>query len=127
MPLLAKKIIDMGKRAGNKSINLKGYMVGNAVTSDAIDGNGQVEFAHGLGFIDPPTYHKLEVTCKGNYWNATPGERVGPACWGYPLSQHTYGGQIVYCRSIPPGLSPQVYPVNGPSRSLMVLACHSIF
>ena len=51
-------------------------MVGNAVTDDATDGNGQIEFAYGMGLIDPPTYRKLGQACSGSYWNATPGGRI---------------------------------------------------
>ena len=52
----------------------QGYMVGNPVTDDAIDGNGQVEFAYGMGLIDPVTYRELNKACHGNYWNATQGK-----------------------------------------------------
>jgi len=44
--------------------NLAGYVVGNAVTDDLYDGVGQVEFAYGLGLIDPLTYHRVKQICK---------------------------------------------------------------
>lgn len=44
--------------------NLVGYVVGNGVTDDVYDGSGQVEFAFGLGLIDPQTYKAVKHTCK---------------------------------------------------------------
>ena len=52
-------------------------MVGNPVTDDVIDGNGQIEFAYGMGLIDPVTFGDLSRACHGNYWNATPGKSAG--------------------------------------------------
>ena len=49
-------------------------MVGNPVTDDVIDGNGQIEFAYGMGLIDPVTFGDLSRACHGNYWNATQGK-----------------------------------------------------
>ena len=59
-------------------INLVGYMIGNAVTNDAFDGNGQVEFAYGMGLIAPPLQEALQADCQGSYWNATRGEGDRP-------------------------------------------------
>ena len=45
MPKLARKILDMNKVKGSIShaqFNLKGYLVGNPVTDDVIEGNTQV-------------------------------------------------------------------------------------
>lgn len=44
--------------------NLVGYIVGNAVTDDEFDGNGQVDFAYGMGLIDPATYKSTRSICK---------------------------------------------------------------
>ena len=53
-----------GLHGAEERYNLAGYIVGNAVTDDIYDGIGQVEFAFGLGLIDPQTYHYVKQTCK---------------------------------------------------------------
>mmetsp|Transcript_26433 Transcript_26433/g.57660 ORF Transcript_26433/g.57660 Transcript_26433/m.57660 type:complete len:507 (+) Transcript_26433:49-1569(+) len=74
VPLLAQRIYRGLKSEGaGTSINLKGYMTGNGVADDEFDGNGQVEFAFGMGLMDPDTHLQLSSLCGGNYWNATPG------------------------------------------------------
>ena len=45
-------------------VNLVGYMVGNGVTDDFYDSRGQVDFAWGLGLLDPITYHHLQRSCQ---------------------------------------------------------------
>jgi len=76
VPLLARKVMDHNARTGTPSsevLHLRGYAVGNGVADDAADGNGQPEFAYGMGLMDPPTHARLQEVCAGNYWNATPG------------------------------------------------------
>ncbi|KAG1672516.1 hypothetical protein FOA52_002825 [Chlamydomonas sp. UWO 241] len=62
-----------GTGDGWAHIHLQGYMLGNGVTDDMAELNGQVEFAYGMGFIDPTTYEGLVAACQGSYWNAPHG------------------------------------------------------
>jgi len=40
---------------------IQGYMVGNGVTDDEIDGNALVPFAHGMGLISDKLYEVKEL------------------------------------------------------------------
>ncbi len=76
MPLLARKILDMQEKKDKRGpVNLKGYMVGNAVTDDVIESNGQIEFAYGMGLIDPTMYSRLKKDCPSGFWNPKQGGR----------------------------------------------------
>jgi hypothetical protein len=50
--------------SSSKPYNLAGYIVGNAVTDDATDSRGQVEYAYGLGLVDPLTYKATLDKCE---------------------------------------------------------------
>lgn len=52
-------------------INLKGYLVGNGCTDEAIDGDAFPSFAAGKSLISKDLYRRLEVACGGSYWNRT--------------------------------------------------------
>ncbi|GAX75400.1 hypothetical protein CEUSTIGMA_g2844.t1 [Chlamydomonas eustigma] len=69
VPLLASKILNMSRSQRGMPINLRGYMTGNGVTDDVIESAGQLEFAYGMGLIDPLTFHRVQEDCKGNYWD----------------------------------------------------------
>lgn len=61
-------------------INLIGYVAGNAVTDDAVDGNSQLPYAYGAGLLDAATYEAARRACGGDgglAWNATRGSD----CW----------------------------------------------
>ncbi|XP_042486582.1 serine carboxypeptidase-like 20 isoform X2 [Macadamia integrifolia] len=67
VPTLASEVAK-GIRDGLKPfLNFKGYMIGNAVTDEVIDGNAFVPFAHGMGLISDDLYEETVKTCKGNY------------------------------------------------------------
>ncbi|GAB2225624.1 hypothetical protein Droror1_Dr00006421 [Drosera rotundifolia] len=48
-------------------INLKGYLLGNAVTDHTFEENSGIPYAHGLGLISDELYESLVSTCGGNY------------------------------------------------------------
>ncbi|KAL9264152.1 Serine carboxypeptidase-like 18-like protein [Drosera capensis] len=48
-------------------INLKGYLLGNAVTDHTFDDNSGVPYAHGLGLISDELYESLVSSCGGKY------------------------------------------------------------
>jgi serine carboxypeptidase-like clade 1 len=77
VPLLARALLRHNERlkqpgaattssssGWNQLYNLAGYLVGNAVTDGMYDGPGQVDFAFGMGLIDPDTYKDVKRTCK---------------------------------------------------------------
>ncbi|KAI3909716.1 hypothetical protein MKW98_014133 [Papaver atlanticum] len=60
VPQLAEAIV---KQAGDKSINLKGYTVGNAVTDDYHDDLGIIQFMWSTGLISDQTHKLLNAYC----------------------------------------------------------------
>ncbi|KAH9626944.1 hypothetical protein KSS87_003895 [Heliosperma pusillum] len=71
VPTLASQVVK-GLDAGVKPvINLKGYLVGNGVTDEVIDGNALVPFVHGMGLISNDLYQNVSSHCQGNYYNPT--------------------------------------------------------
>eukprot|EP00262_Sarcandra_glabra_P012839 TRINITY_DN3397_c0_g1_i1.p1 TRINITY_DN3397_c0_g1~~TRINITY_DN3397_c0_g1_i1.p1 ORF type:complete len:498 (-),score=90.95 TRINITY_DN3397_c0_g1_i1:296-1789(-) len=63
VPQLALAIVKSNKLTGEKSINLKGYMVGNALTDDFNDHLGVFQFLWATGLISDETYKLLNVFC----------------------------------------------------------------
>ncbi|CAL9197043.1 unnamed protein product, partial [Musa hybrid cultivar] len=63
VPQLAQAIVRSQKLTGEKSINLKGYMVGNALTDDFHDHYGVFHFMWTAGLISDQTYKLLNVFC----------------------------------------------------------------
>eukprot|EP00955_Chlamydomonas_euryale_P080103 363378-Chlamydomonas_euryale.AAC.14 len=82
-PLLASKIVKKNDNAKAVAVedevqhwqhlNLKGYLLGNGVTDDIAEKAGQVEFAYGMGLMDPLTYAGLQDECDGDFWHVSPG------------------------------------------------------
>ncbi|CAN4101159.1 unnamed protein product [Withania somnifera] len=67
VPTLSHEVVK-GIDAGVKpAINFKGYMVGNGVTDEEIDGNALVPFQHGMGLISDELYKEVTVACNGNF------------------------------------------------------------
>jgi carboxypeptidase C (cathepsin A) len=72
VPLLTQRLLQHNQRlqdsrrssSSSRRYNLAGYIVGNAVTDDAVDSRGQVEYAYGLGLVDPGTYKDTLRTCE---------------------------------------------------------------
>lgn len=71
VPTLAYEVAKGIKAGVTPILNLKGYMVGNGVTDDTIDGNALVPFAHGMGLISDDLFEEVNSECNGNYYNPT--------------------------------------------------------
>ncbi|KAK7287299.1 hypothetical protein RIF29_00521 [Crotalaria pallida] len=68
VPTLAYEVAK-GIDAGAKpNLNFKGYLVGNGVTDEQIDGNALVPFAHGMGLISDDLFEEVNGDCKGNFY-----------------------------------------------------------
>ncbi|EEF33996.1 serine carboxypeptidase, putative [Ricinus communis] len=63
VPQLSQAIVRYNKATKGKAINLKGYMVGNALTDDYHDHLGIFEFMWAAGLISDQTYKKLNLFC----------------------------------------------------------------
>ncbi|KAG4204718.1 hypothetical protein ERO13_A04G058500v2 [Gossypium hirsutum] len=63
VPQLSQAIVRYNKATNGKAINLKGYMVGNALTDDYHDHLGQFQFMWSAGLISDETYKLLNVLC----------------------------------------------------------------
>ncbi|XP_004492244.4 serine carboxypeptidase-like 20 [Cicer arietinum] len=69
VPTLANQVV-IGIENGTKpTLNFKGYMVGNPVTDDKIDGNALVPFAHGMSLISDELFENTTKACHGNFFN----------------------------------------------------------
>ncbi|XP_021310918.1 serine carboxypeptidase-like 18 isoform X1 [Sorghum bicolor] len=56
--------IARGKEDGSQpNLNLKGYLVGNAVTDFNFDGPSKIPFAHGMGLISDEIYEAYKKSC----------------------------------------------------------------
>lgn len=67
IPTLANEIIEANKNNKNLQINLKGILVGNGLTVDAIDLNSPIDIWAYHGLISWDLYTKLLDNCNGNY------------------------------------------------------------
>ncbi|XP_078434913.1 serine carboxypeptidase-like 27 [Wolffia australiana] len=63
VPQLSQLIYRANKGVKDPSINLKGFMVGNAVTDDFHDYVGTFEYWWTHGLISDSTYHNLRIAC----------------------------------------------------------------
>uniref|UniRef100_A0A7C9EXE1 Carboxypeptidase n=1 Tax=Opuntia streptacantha TaxID=393608 RepID=A0A7C9EXE1_OPUST len=63
VPQLSQAIVRHNSATNKKTINLKGYMVGNALTDDFHDHVGVFEFMWSAGLISDETYRLLNLFC----------------------------------------------------------------
>ncbi|THG23123.1 hypothetical protein TEA_016809 [Camellia sinensis var. sinensis] len=71
IPIIVQ-LISNGNEVGIKPlINLKGYLLGNPVTTPD-DSNYAIPFAHGMGLISDELYESLQRSCQGEYSNIDP-------------------------------------------------------
>ncbi|OMP09201.1 Peptidase S10, serine carboxypeptidase [Corchorus olitorius] len=63
VPQLSQAIVRHNSAVKEKAINLKGYMVGNALTDDYHDHVGVFQFMWAAGLISDETYKLLNVLC----------------------------------------------------------------
>ncbi|KAJ8618556.1 hypothetical protein MRB53_014742 [Persea americana] len=72
VPQLAQVIYDRNKHASKHSyINLKGFMIGNAVLNDMTDQDGMVDYAWSHAVISDQLYHSLNRECDFKMGNQT--------------------------------------------------------
>ncbi|KAG0488900.1 hypothetical protein HPP92_007711 [Vanilla planifolia] len=77
--LLAHDIVEGNKQANSIVINIKGYIIGNAVTDEYADKNSQVPHAYGLGIIPSELYKNIQTNCEGEDYR----KPIGKACAEY--------------------------------------------
>ncbi|KAG2668144.1 hypothetical protein I3760_15G146500 [Carya illinoinensis] len=63
VPQLSQAIVRYNSGLTEKAINLKGYMVGNALTDDYHDHLGVFQFMWSAGLISDQTYRRLNLLC----------------------------------------------------------------
>ncbi|KAE8125970.1 hypothetical protein FH972_020729 [Carpinus fangiana] len=69
VPMIAQQIV-IGNEAGSvPMINLKGYVIGGAVTDSFTDTNAKIPYAHRLTLISDQLYESAKASCNGNYVN----------------------------------------------------------
>ncbi|CAL5349035.1 unnamed protein product [Camellia sinensis] len=71
IPIIVQ-LISNGNEAGIEPlINLKGYLLGNPLTTPD-DRNYAIPFAHGMGLVSDELYESLQRSCQGEYFNIDP-------------------------------------------------------
>ncbi|CAL5418035.1 unnamed protein product [Camellia sinensis] len=71
VPIIVQ-LISNGNEVGIEPlINLKGYLLGNPLTTPD-DRNYAIPFAHGMGLISDELYESLQRSCQGEYFNIDP-------------------------------------------------------
>ncbi|KAL0924936.1 hypothetical protein M5K25_005797 [Dendrobium thyrsiflorum] len=63
--LVAHEIVEGNEEGQQPQVNIKGYLVGNAITGDKVDKNSQVPHAYGLGIIPEELYKLIKKGCVG--------------------------------------------------------------
>ncbi|KAG0485772.1 hypothetical protein HPP92_009851 [Vanilla planifolia] len=63
--LVAHEIVEDNDRGQQPPINIKGYLIGNAVTGELVDHNTQHTRAYGLGIISKELFEMIEISCAG--------------------------------------------------------------
>ncbi|XP_020591168.1 serine carboxypeptidase-like 18 isoform X2 [Phalaenopsis equestris] len=63
--LVAHEIVEGNEGGPQPLVNIKGYLVGNAITGDKVDKNSQVPHAYGLGIIPKEIYKLITKGCVG--------------------------------------------------------------
>ncbi|GLT49967.1 hypothetical protein SLA2020_234870 [Shorea laevis] len=72
VPQLAEAIFDNNKKAGKADyINLKGFIVGNALLDDDTDQRGMIDYAWNHAVISDRVYHDVKVNCNFSSPNTT--------------------------------------------------------
>ncbi|XP_078443403.1 alpha/beta-Hydrolases superfamily protein [Wolffia australiana] len=77
VPQLAKKILDYNKPLAKPFINLKGFLVGNAVTDNHYDGIGTVAYWWTHAMISDKTYKTILAQC--NFTNTKNSDKCDDA------------------------------------------------
>ncbi|XVE66353.1 hypothetical protein DITRI_Ditri08aG0073500 [Diplodiscus trichospermus] len=73
VPQLAEVIFDSNKHVSKEDyINLKGFMIGNALMEDETDQTGMVDYAWYHAVISDQVYHKIKVKCNFTSEHQTP-------------------------------------------------------
>ncbi|CAI8608252.1 unnamed protein product [Vicia faba] len=70
VPTLAYEVMKGIDADVKPKLNFKGYMVGNGVTDELIDGNALVPFVHGMGLIPDELFEEANRECNGNFYNS---------------------------------------------------------
>ncbi|XP_028058448.1 serine carboxypeptidase-like 18 isoform X4 [Camellia sinensis] len=71
IPIIVQ-LISNGNEAGTEPlINLKGYLLGNPLTTP-YDRNYAIPFAHGMELVSDELYESLQRSCQGEYFNIDP-------------------------------------------------------
>ncbi|KAK8949413.1 Serine carboxypeptidase-like 18 [Platanthera zijinensis] len=61
--LVSHEIVQGNDEGQQPLVNIKGYLIGNAITGEKVDKNTQASHAYGLGLISEEVYKLLENSC----------------------------------------------------------------
>ncbi|KAK2393838.1 serine carboxypeptidase [Trifolium repens] len=68
VPAIVQEIVQENEKGVQPWINLQGYLLGNAVTTEK-ETNYKIPFAHGMGLISDELYESLQKNCNEDYVN----------------------------------------------------------
>ncbi|KAH7527847.1 hypothetical protein FEM48_Zijuj05G0010000 [Ziziphus jujuba var. spinosa] len=72
VPIVVHEITNGNEVGVKPAMNLKGYILGNPLTSEHDDANSRVEFSHRRALISDRLYQSIKINCKGEYVNRDP-------------------------------------------------------
>ncbi|KEH29042.1 1-O-acylglucose:anthocyanin acyltransferase [Medicago truncatula] len=75
VPALVQEISNGNEKGLQPLINLKGYLLGNPLTTFK-EQNYQIPYAHGMGLISDELYASLQRNCKGEYIDVDSGNEL---------------------------------------------------
>ncbi|XP_048329974.2 serine carboxypeptidase-like 17 [Ziziphus jujuba] len=72
VPIVVHEITNGNEVGVKPAMNLKGYILGNPLTSEHDDANSRVEFSHRRALISDRLYQSIKTNCKGEYVKRDP-------------------------------------------------------
>ncbi|KAL6903466.1 hypothetical protein ACP4OV_004279 [Aristida adscensionis] len=128
VPQLAEVIYEGNKGAGrDRVINIKGFLIGNAVLNDATDQLGMVEYAWSHAIISDELYSAVRRECdsfKEEADGGRPSNSCSPAVRAF---LRAYDDIDIYSIYTPTCLSPSSSAAAGPRRPLPLVAAPRLF
>uniref|UniRef100_A0A453AD64 Serine carboxypeptidase-like 19 n=2 Tax=Aegilops tauschii subsp. strangulata TaxID=200361 RepID=A0A453AD64_AEGTS len=97
VPNVAQKISEDIEAGLKPTINLKGYLVGNPITGEAIDMDSRVPYLHGVGVISDQLYETIMEHCHGEPYDNPKNVICAQAMDRFKaLLEEIYDSQILY-------------------------------
>ncbi|XP_047318246.1 serine carboxypeptidase-like 34 [Impatiens glandulifera] len=119
VPQLAEMIYDNNKKASEKEhINLKGFIIGNALMDDGTDQRGMVDYAWDHAVISDQVYHEINKKCVFNFSELNPPLACNKALNKYFEVYNLIDMYSLYAPTCPKPRKHQRTPIKGAAPKL---------